>query len=111
MLIGTFAGVLLGLGQISPIKPISKACWFVTQLFRNSPRLVLLFIVMLALPFEIQIGEHIISIPDWMKAVFGLSLPIMANISEIVRGGLCLCPRVNGKRLNPLLIHASKLCG
>ena len=92
MLIGTLAGVLLGLGQISPIKPLSRSCWFLTQLFRNSPWLVLLFIVMLAFPFEIQIGEHIIQIPAWLKAVFGLSLPIMANISEIVRGAVASVP-------------------
>ena len=49
MLIGTIAGVLLGLGQISPLRPLARSCWFVTQLFRNSPWLVLLFIVMLAL--------------------------------------------------------------
>jgi ABC-type amino acid transport system permease subunit len=35
---------------------------------------------------------YIISIPDWMKAVFGLSLPIMANISEIVRGAVQSVP-------------------
>ncbi|MFT5115490.1 MAG: polar amino acid transport system permease protein [Parasphingorhabdus sp.] len=92
MLIGTIAGVLLGLGQISPIGWLSKICWFITQLFRNSPWLVLLFIVMLAFPFEIQIGDTIIPIPDWMKAVFGLSLPIMANIAEVVRGGVQSVP-------------------
>ena len=92
MLIGTIAGVLLGLGQISPLKLVSRICWFITQLFRNSPWLVLLFIVMLAFPFEIQIGDTIIPIPDWMKAVFGLSLPIMSNISEIVRGGVQSVP-------------------
>ena len=88
MLIGTIAGILLGLGQISPINWLRRSCWFITQLFRNSPWLVLLFIVMLAFPFEIQIGDTIIPIPDWMKAVFGLSLPIMANIAEVVRGGV-----------------------
>ena len=92
MAIGTTAGVLLGLGQISLIAPLRKFCWFVTQLFRNSPWLVLLFIVMLTFPFEIEIGETIISIPDWMKAVFGLSLPIMANIAEIVRGAVQSVP-------------------
>jgi len=92
MLLGTIFGVLLGLGQISPIRLISGSCWFFTQLFRNSPWLVLLFIVMLAFPFEITIGDVIIPIPDWMKAVFGLSLPIMANISEIVRGGIQSVP-------------------
>ena len=92
MLIGTIAGVLLGLGQISPIRAISAPSWFLTQLFRNSPWLVLLFIVMLALPFEIQIGDTIYPIPDWLKAVFGLALPIMANISEIVRGAIQSVP-------------------
>jgi polar amino acid transport system permease protein len=92
MLVGTIAGVLLGLGQISPLRPLAKASWFITQLFRNSPWLVLLFIVMLAMPFEIQIGDTIYPIPDWLKAVFGLSLPIMANISEIVRGAIMSVP-------------------
>lgn len=92
MLIGTIAGVLLGLGQISPIVWLNRICWGITQLFRNSPWLVILFIVMLAFPYEIQIGDTIISIPDWMKAVFGLSLPIMANISEVVRGGVQSVP-------------------
>ncbi len=88
MLIGTIAGILVGLGQVSPFRLLSKFCWFITQLFRNSPWLVLLFIVMLAFPFEIEIAGQIFLIPDWIKAVFGLSLPIMANISEIVRGGI-----------------------
>lgn len=92
MAIGTAAGVLLGLGQISLYAPLRKICWFLTQLFRNSPWLVLLFIVMLTFPFEIEFGETIISIPDWMKAVFGLSLPIMANIAEIVRGAVQSVP-------------------
>ena len=92
MLIGTLAGVLLGLGQISPLRPLARVCWFATQLFRNSPWLVLLFIVMLTFPFEIQIGDTVIPVPDWIKAVIGLSLPIMANISEIVRGGIQSVP-------------------
>ncbi len=92
MFIGTIAGILLGLGQISRNAVVSRVSWFFTQLFRNSPWLVLLFIVMLTLPFEIQIGDRIIDIPDWMKAVFGLSLPIMANISEIVRGAVQSVP-------------------
>ncbi len=88
MLLGTLAGVLLGLGQLAPFRPLARLSWFATQLFRNSPWLVLLFIVMLAFPFEIEFAGEIYLIPDWMKAVFGLSLPIMANISEIVRGGI-----------------------
>ena len=92
MFFGTVFGVLLGLAQVSLLTPLRWFAKFTTQLFRNSPWLVLLFIVMLAFPFEIRIGNSIISIPDWMKAVFGLSLPIMANISEIVRGAVASVP-------------------
>lgn len=88
LLIGTFVGVLLGLGQISLSRPIRALAWFITQLFRNSPWLVLLFIVMLAFPFEVTIFGQPYFIPAWIKAVVGLSLPIMANISEIVRGAI-----------------------
>ena len=92
MSIGTVAGAALGLAQISPNPSIRWVAWTTTQMFRNSPWLVILFIVLLAFPFEIVIGDLIISIPDWMKAVFGLSLPIMANISEIVRGAVNSVP-------------------
>lgn len=92
MLFGTLAGAVLGLGQISKISPVRRTSWFLTQLFRNSPWLVILFIVLLALPFEFVIFGVIIAVPDWMKAVFGLSLPIMANISEIVRGAVLSVP-------------------
>lgn len=92
MLFGTIAGVVLGLMQISPLRIIRWPAKFITQAFRNSPWLVLLFIVLLALPFEFEIGGTIVRIPDWMKAVFGLCLPIMANISEVVRGAINSVP-------------------
>ena len=92
MLFGTIAGLFLGFGRVSNVKLIRGFSWVVVQLFRNSPWLVLLFIVMLTLPFEIRIGDIYIPVPDWMKAVFGLSLPIMANLAEIVRGAIQSVP-------------------
>ncbi len=92
MLIGTVLGIILGLMQISPVGMIRIPAKIITQTFRNSPWLVLLFIVLLALPFEVTIGDLSIRIPDWMKAVFGLCLPIMANIAEIVRGAIQSVP-------------------
>ena len=92
MFFGTIAGLFLGLGSVSNIKLIRGVSWITVQLFRNSPWLVLLFIVMLTLPFEIKIGDTYIPVPDWMKAVFGLSLPIMANLAEIVRGAIQSVP-------------------
>ena len=92
MAIGTFAGAALGLMQVSLMAPVRTSSWIVTQFFRNSPWLVLLFCVMLLFPFEIDLGFVIIPIPDWIKAVIGFSLPIMANISEVVRGAVRSIP-------------------
>ncbi|MGH1486541.1 MAG: amino acid ABC transporter permease [Cellvibrionaceae bacterium] len=90
--IGTVLGVFLGIGQISNVYIIRKFSAITTQVFRNSPWLVLLFIVMLSFPFEVEIGSLVIPIPDWFKGVIGLSLPLMANISEIVRGAIQSVP-------------------
>ena len=45
----------LGLGQISTFSPLRAFSWFITQLFRNLAA-VILFIVLLALPFEFTIS-------------------------------------------------------
>jgi polar amino acid transport system permease protein len=92
LVIGTGAGVVLGLGQISQRRFIRAVSWLITQLFRNSPWLVILFIVMLALPYEMTIFGEVYYYPAWIKAVLGLSLPVMANISEIVRGAIRSVP-------------------
>ena len=92
MALGTVAGAALGLMQISLLAPVRGGSWLATQFFRNSPWLVLLFTIMLLMPFEVRIGDVIIPIPDWLKAVIGFSLPVMANISEVVRGAVISLP-------------------
>ena len=92
MAIGTLAGAALGLMQVSLLAPVRHSSWVVTQFFRNSPWLVLLFCIMLLLPYQIEIGEFSLSIPDWIKATIGFSLPVMANISEVVRGAVQSLP-------------------
>lgn len=90
--IGTFFGLFLGLAQVSRAAPVRKASWFVTHFFRNAPWLVLLFYCMFLLPFQVTIFGVTIPLPDWVKATFGLSLPVMANMSEIVRGAVQSIP-------------------
>lgn len=92
MAMGTAMGVAAGLGQISPSAALRRLCWALTQLFRNSPWLVLLFYFMLLLPYQMRIGGEVVDIPGWTKASFALALPIMANISEIVRGAVNSIP-------------------
>jgi polar amino acid transport system permease protein len=92
MAIGTVFGMALGLGQISLLRPVRGGSWFVTQFFRNSPWLVLLFYCMLLLPFEVRVGDTIVPLPGWMKSTVGLSLPVMANVAELVRGAVNSIP-------------------
>ena len=92
MAIGTALGMVLGLCQISLLPPVRRIAWAIMQFFRNAPWLVLLFFAMFMLPFQIRIGSLVIPLPDWLKAVFGLALPVMANVGEIVRGAIGSIP-------------------
>lgn len=90
--IGTVLGTLLGIAQISSVRWISRAAWTATAMFRNTPTLVLLFMAMFLLPFELRFGGIAIPLPPWLKAILGFSLSMMAYVSEIVRGGLQSIP-------------------
>ena len=92
MSIGTLAGVFLGFAQLSLIAPVRKGAWLATHFFRNAPWLVLLFYCMFLLPFQVTVFGITIPIPDWVKATFGLALPVMANVSEILRGAVQSIP-------------------
>ncbi len=92
MAIGTVAGGFLGIWQISLLPSVRRGSWLVTQFFRNAPWLVLLFFCMFLLPFQIEIFGLVVPLPDWLKATFGLALPVMANVSEIVRGAIQSLP-------------------
>src|SRR5256886_8141191 len=47
---------------------------------------------MLVLPFENNIGHTTVPLPGWLKSTGGLSLPVMANVSELVRGAVRSIP-------------------
>ena len=51
--IGTLLGVGLGILQVSPVGAIRRTAWIITQFFRNSPWLVLLFYCILLIPFQL----------------------------------------------------------
>lgn len=85
MAVGTTAGALLGLTQVSLFSPVRKVARLVMQFFRNSPWLVLVFFTIALIPFEFRIAGHAIPFPGSMKATLGLSLPVMANTAEIFR--------------------------
>lgn len=92
MAIGTVAGVILGVMQVSQGAVVRWIAWAITQFFRNSPWLVLLFFAILLLPYRVNLFGQIVEFPAWIKAVIGLALPIMANISEVTRGAINSIP-------------------
>ncbi|GAU81488.1 amino acid ABC transporter permease [Bosea sp. BIWAKO-01] len=92
MALGTVIGVLVGIAQVSLVSSVRKTAWGVTQFFRNAPWLVLLFYAMFLLPFEFRLFGFTIAFPAWVKAIIGLALPVAANVSEIVRGGIRSIP-------------------
>jgi polar amino acid transport system permease protein len=102
---GTVAGFFLGFAQISLLPPVRKAGWLVTNFFRNAPWLVLLFYCMFLLPFRITVLGVTIPIPDWTKATFGLALPVMANVSEIVRGAVQSLPTTQWEAASSLAFN------
>jgi polar amino acid transport system permease protein len=105
MSIGTLAGFFLGFGQISLLPPVRKGAFLTTHFFRNAPWLVLLFYCMFLLPFQITIFGVTIPIPDWTKATLGLALPVMANVSEIVRGAVQSIPTTQWEAASSLAFN------
>ncbi len=91
--LATLLGIGLGLMQVSHARPVRVPARLVTHLFRNSPWLVILFVVMFLLPVEIRLpGGLRVMFPDWLKATFAFALPVMGNISEILRGAINSIP-------------------
>ncbi|SFM47927.1 amino acid ABC transporter permease [Methylobacterium pseudosasicola] len=92
MAIGTAAGIGLGLAMLAEGRVLRRIAWSATQVFRNVPWLVLLFFVMFLVPFQVTVFGLRVPLPDWVKATFGFSLPVMANVAEIVRGAVRSVP-------------------
>lgn len=92
MLIGTMLGIIVGIGQLSRTRLMRVLARWTTQFFRNAPWLVLLFFCILLLPYQVQIWDYSLPIPAWAKGIIGLALPVMGNVSEVVRGGIQSIP-------------------
>ena len=93
MALATVLGIGLGLMQVSRSRLVRLPARVVTHLFRNSPWLVILFVVMFLIPIQIRLHGLQIMIPDWIKATIAFSLPVLANISEIMRGAINSIPK------------------
>ncbi|RWR28428.1 amino acid ABC transporter permease [Sinirhodobacter populi] len=92
MALGTIVGAFVGLGMIARSKGLRAVMQVYVTFFRNAPWLVLLFIVLLAFPFQITLFGVTMPLPGWVKTVIGLALPVSANVAEVVRGAVQSVP-------------------
>lgn len=92
MTIATLAGVLLGIGMISPSSIVRAPSILLMNVLRNSPWLVVLYAMLYLLPFEVDALGTTFFLSPLVKAVVGLSLPVTANMSEVFRGGVEAIP-------------------
>jgi His/Glu/Gln/Arg/opine family amino acid ABC transporter permease subunit len=105
MALATLFGVVLGGLQVSIGRRKSRSATLITQLLRGMPWLVVMFYVAWLLPFEFQIHDRWIQIPDWFKAAAGLSIPAAGYVSEIVRGGVRAIPTTQWEAASSLALN------
>ncbi len=84
--VGTAAGVVVGLLRFVPWRWLSESVGWAVELVRAVPLLLLIFFIFFALP---ALGPKI---PTFLAAVLALSLWMMVNTAEVVRGGIQSIP-------------------
>ncbi|MCW7752860.1 ABC transporter permease subunit [Desulfobotulus sp. H1] len=82
MVVSPLGGLLIALGRISRVPPLSVLCWFVIWFFRGTPLLLQLFFIYYGLP---SLG---ITLSPMAAALFGLGINYSAYLAEIIRGGI-----------------------
>ncbi len=82
MLVSPLGGLLVALGRISTLRPISGLCWLIIWFFRGTPLLLQLFFIYYGLP---SLG---ITLSPLTAAVLGLGLNYSAYLGEIIRGAI-----------------------
>jgi polar amino acid transport system permease protein len=80
--LGTSLGLVAGLLRVAPWRPLAATVGWLVELIRAVPLLLLLFFIFFGLP---ALGLRIPTVP---AAVLAMSLWMMANTAEVVRGGI-----------------------
>lgn len=86
---GSFLGILLGLGETSPIRVVRWVTMIYVNIIRGIPFLVLIFFAYFGLPLVIP-GS---GLPPFMTAVIALTVWASAYTAEIVRGSIDAIPK------------------
>ena len=86
IVVGTSMGVVVGLLRFIPWRWLSEAIGWAVEVIRAVPLLLLIFFIFFGLP---ALG---LRIPTFPAAVLAMSLWMMANTAEVVRGGIQSIP-------------------
>ncbi len=87
IVVGTALGVLLGILRFVPWRWLAESLGWLVELVRAVPLLLLLFFIFFGLP---ALG---VKIPTYPAAVLAMSLWMMVNTAEVVRGGIQSIPK------------------
>ena len=87
IVLGTGSGVLAGLLRFVPWRLVRSGTGWAVEFIRAVPLLLQIFFIFFGLP---AIG---LKIPTFPAAVLAMSLWMMANTAEVVRGGIQSIPR------------------
>jgi His/Glu/Gln/Arg/opine family amino acid ABC transporter permease subunit len=82
LVLGTAAGVVVGLLRFLPWAIVRRSIGWIVEFIRAVPLLLQIFFIFFGLP---AVG---LKIPTFVAAVFAMSLWMMANTAEVVRGGI-----------------------
>jgi His/Glu/Gln/Arg/opine family amino acid ABC transporter permease subunit len=85
--LGTALGVLLGVLRFVPWRWLAEGLGWLVELTRAVPLLLLMFFIFFGLP---ALG---VRIPTYPAAVLAMSLWMMVNTAEVVRGGIQSIPK------------------
>ncbi|MDR5835852.1 ABC transporter permease subunit [Caballeronia sp. LZ034LL] len=110
MAVSLCTGVLLCVGTIANTRVVRFVALGIVNLLRNTPWLIALYAMLYLLPFYVPAFGMVIPFSPFVKAVVGLSLPVTANVAEVMRGGIEAIPggqwesaRALGYRKNQIL--------
>lgn len=92
MCVSLCTGVLLCMGTIANARMTRIVAFGIVNLLRNTPWLIALYAMLYLLPFYVPMFGTVIPFSPFVKAVVGLSLPVTANVAEVMRGGIEAIP-------------------
>ncbi len=87
LLLGTASGIAVGLLRFVPSRFVRTTVAWIVDIVRAVPLLLLIFFIFFGLP---SVGIELSTFP---AAILAMSLWMLANTSEVVRGGIQSIPR------------------